>query len=428
MTKLVLPSEISGLILAPPSKSHTIRAFFASLLTKDESLIVNPSFCDDAQAALGAIHSLGAEIKSLSSQTSSFLKIKGGFPERNPLSATGTTIGCGESALTLRLLAAIVTLQDKPVCLEAQGSLKHRPMDMIEATLKKLGVACSTQSGFPPIRIKGQLKPGLIVIDASRTSQFLSGLLFVLPLLGDDSEIWATNLKSKPYVELTLETLNNFGLRFSIEREAENYRFQVKGNQKYCPTEIKIEGDWSGAAYFIVAAALTGKIEIHGLNPYSQQADKKILEALQKARCNFSWQGEKLMVEKSKLYGFRFNAEDCPDLFPPLCILALGCRGKSTIEGASRLKIKESDRASALVKELSRCGAKIYRQKDALIIEGRKPEGGVFNSWGDHRLAMAGAVAGLISSQGIMIQGSEVVKKSFPDFFDQLKACGGKIE
>lgn len=428
MMKLVMPFEINGSVLSPPSKSQSIRVFVASLLTRGESLILDPSFCDDAQAALGAIRSLGAETKRVNSSSSSSLKIKGGFPERNLLPTAGATICCGESALTLRLLASIVALQDKPVCLQAQGSLKRRPMDMIEAALKKLGVTCSTQSGLPPVWIKGPLKPGLITLDASRTSQFLSGLLFALPLLSGDSEIRAFNLKSKPYVELTLETLNHFGLKFSVEREAENYRFQVKGNQQYCPREIKIEGDWSGAAYFIVAAALNGRIEILGLNPHSKQADRKILEVLRKAGGNFTWQGEKLVVEKSKLYGFHFEAEDCPDLFPPLSILALGCQGKSTIYGVSRLQIKESDRASALVKELSSCGARIYRQGDALVIEGRKLKGGIFNSWGDHRLAMAGAVAGLISPQGIMIQASEAVKKSFPDFFDQLKACGGKIK
>ncbi len=427
MTKLVLPSKIEGSILAPPSKSQTIRAFVASLLAKGESVIINPSFCADALSALRAISFLGARIEKASLFDSTLLKIEGGFPQKNPIPSTGAVIACGESALALRLLAAVVSLQPNPVCLEAQGSLNFRPVDMIEIALNQLGGKCWSQSGYPPLWINGQIRPGRLIMEASRTSQLLSGLLFTLPLLPGSSEILAINLKSQPYIDLTLETLNYFGLRILVENKEGNYQFKIKGNQQYQPTQIKIEGDWSGAAFFIVAGALRGKIEILGLNPHSRQADRKILEVLQIAGGKFIWQGEKLIVESSKLYAFEYDAQDCPDLFPPLCVLALGCHGRSTIHGAGRLKIKESDRASALVKELTLIGAKIYQESDSLIIEGGKPKGGFFNAHGDHRLAMAGAIAGLISSQGIVIPGSEVVNKSFPDFFEQLKICGGKV-
>ncbi len=428
MKKLILPSELEGCVAAPASKSQTIRALAAALLAKGESRLVNPSFCDDALSCLRLIEQLGAEVETHSRSLNRSWQIKGGFPDKKGTPLPGMVLSCGESALTMRLFAAVVGLQSHPITLEAKGSLRRRPMDMVEEPLRQLNVICRSQGGFPPLLIQGPIKPGSVRLDGSRSSQALTGMLMVLPLLAKDSEILALNLKSRPYVELTLGLIQFFGISVGVVSETENWRFIIRGRQSYQPTFLEVEGDWSGASFFVVAAALTGRVELTGLNPNSRQADKQILVALKAAGGKFYWEGSRLIVDRASLRGFEFDASDCPDLFPPLCVLAIGAEGRSRIKGAHRLTIKESNRAAALVEELSRVGARITQEEDSLILEGRRIGGGVMDSRGDHRLAMAGAIAGLISREGIVVSGSKAVNKSFPDFFEKLKNCGGKVQ
>ncbi|MGQ9472194.1 MAG: 3-phosphoshikimate 1-carboxyvinyltransferase [Candidatus Aminicenantales bacterium] len=431
MKKLVLPSEVEGRLEAPPSKSQTIRALAAGLMAEGESRLINPSFCDDSLACLHLIQRLGAEVEAVNDGLYQSFKVKGGFPEKNPLPPRETTLSCGESALTMRLFAAIVSLQPNPVRLRAKGTLTRRPMDMVEEPLRRFNVICQSQAGFPPLQIKGPMGPGLVSLDASRSSQFLTGLLMALPRLADDSEVLALNLRSKPYVELTIDLIQKFGIKIKAFAAAENYWFLIPGGQSYRPAQIKVEGDWSGASFFIVAGALAGRVELLGLHPDSKQADRMVLEALKAAGGKFSWEGDRqdarLVVERVALHGFEMDASDCPDLFPPLCVLAAGAKGRSKISGAQRLGLKESDRAASLVAELSRVGAKITREGDSIIVEGGNLIGGVVDSRADHRIAMAGAIAGLISREGIVVRGCEAVRKSFPDFFEKLKTCRGEV-
>lgn len=415
-------SEIDGSVLAPPSKSVTIRSLAVALLAEGESYLSRPSFCDDAMAALKIIQALGAEV----SGGGEGLSIRGGFPVRKSILGE-KRLDCGESGLAMRLFAAVVSLQPHPVWLEATGTLRHRPMDMLTGPLGRLGVTCRTADGFPPVFLTGKMKPGQLVLDASRTSQFLSGLLITLPLLSGDSEIEAVGLRSRPYVELTLETMEKFGVRVKPGTGEEKARFLIPGNQAYHPAEVEVEGDWSGASFLLVAGALAGKIEVTGLNHGSKQADRRILEALAAADVVFGEGEGKITVIESEPRAFDFDATDCPDLFPPLCVLAAHSKGRSRIQGAHRLGIKESDRAQALVQELRRIGVKISREEDSLVIEGGAIRGGRFYSHGDHRMAMAGAIAGLRSREGVEISGSEAIAKSFPGFFEVLKSCGGRV-
>ncbi len=441
MKKLIFPSEINGGVVVPASKSLTIRALAAGLLADGESELVNPSLSNDALAALNLGRRLGGKIeeveeiipqkiyqKSRERNERRKIKISGGFPEKNPVPPEGLALSCGESALTMRLFAALVALQPHRVQLRAEGTLSRRPMDMLEKGLAQVGVECRTRSGFPPLEIRGPMKPGRVILEARRTSQLLSGLLLVLPVLDGDSEIKAIGLKSRPYVELTTDLIQKYGINCSGQKAGDDYLFFVPGKQRYRGTKIEIEGDWSAAAFFLVAGALTGRVEVRGLNPDSKQADRRILIALEAAGAKFFWCDGNLVVERSQLRGFEFDASDCPDLFPPLCVLALGAAGRSKIWGAGRLVIKESNRAAALSRELAAIGGKISQEGEAMVVEGGKLSGGKCHSWGDHRVAMAAAVAGLISQKGVKLVGSEAVAKSFPDFFEKLEACGGKVQ
>jgi len=413
----------------------TIRALAAALLADGETELVNISLSNDALAALHLVRSLGGKIEEVeeipppkiypqSRQRDSRRKIKisGGFPEKNPVPQKGFSLACGESALTMRLFAAVVALQPHQVQLRAEGTLRRRPMDMVERALAQVGVECRMRRGFPPLEIRGPMKPGRVILEATRTSQVLSGLLLALPLLDGDSEIKARGLKSRPYVELTTDLIQKFGINCSGQKVGNDDCFFIPGKQRYRGTKIAIEGDWSAAAFFLVAGALAGRVEIKGLNPDSKQADRRILEALEAAGAKFLWSDGNLVVEKSNLRGFEFDASDCPDLFPPLCVLALGAEGHSRIWGTGRLIIKESNRAAALTNELTALGGKIAQEGEAIVVEGGKPCGGECRSRGDHRVAMAAAVVGLISEEGVKVDGSEAVAKSFPDFFEKLAA------
>ncbi|MBM4387276.1 MAG: 3-phosphoshikimate 1-carboxyvinyltransferase, partial [Deltaproteobacteria bacterium] len=331
---------------------------------------------------------------------------------------SGGSIDCGESGLCARMFAPIAALSEDEVSLTGRGSLLSRPMNMIEKPLRDLGAECVTNKGKLPIKVRGRLKGGTIGIDGSAGSQFLSGLLTALPLCGNDSEIVVSNLKSKPYVRMTIETLKRCGIEIICDDAMT--RFGIPGGHRYKPVEHAIRGDWSSASFFLVAAAIAGSVRIAGLDPDSLQADRAILQALERAGARISLNGGYITVEKNSLKGFEFDATDCPDLFPPLTALACNCEGISVIRGAERLRDKESDRASALKGELGRIGADVRISGGFLEISGRKLQGGTADSRGDHRIAMACALAALNSEKGIRIMNETCVSKSYPEFFEHL--------
>ncbi|MGE5741276.1 MAG: 3-phosphoshikimate 1-carboxyvinyltransferase [Candidatus Aminicenantes bacterium RBG_16_66_30] len=413
--KWIKPSRISGRIQAPASKSLMIRASAAAALSHGGSLIRNPSFCDDALAGLRAAEALGGRV----SRTGDGVRIEGGA---GPVSAF---VNCGESALCLRLFAPIFALFDRETTLSGEGSLVSRPMRMLEPPLAQMGVAFGTKDGRLPLSIRGPLRNGKVRIDGSISSQLLSGLLTALPLFSEDSEIRVDGLKSKPYVALTMSLLARFGI--SIEADPGFSHFRIKGGQSYRSVEYRVEGDWSGASFVLAAAAIRGEAIVTGLSPDSPQADRRVLEALRAAGAEVITGEDAVTVRRRHLRAFEFDATDCPDLFPPLAALALSCSGTSRIAGAGRLKHKESDRAAALVEELSGLGAAIEVRGDALEVAGSRIRGGTLDSRNDHRIAMAGAVAGLASGSGVRIEGAECVAKSYPRFFEDLESLGGDV-
>lgn len=411
MDTIIVPSEVSGNIKAPPSKSMTQRALAAALLADGQSIIINPSGCDDSIAARNIASALGAEIKT----ESNHLIINGSGKIKKRI------LNCGESGLAIRMFAPIAALNDVEITMTGTGSLTKRPVSMIEEALCQMGVECKTTGGFLPLKIKGPLKGGRCEIDGSLSSQLLTGLLMALPVVKNDSVVTVNNLKSKPYIDMTLQVLKSFGIR--IDRTGYS-RFNITGNQVYKPKKIEIEGDWSSGAFMLVAGAISGELTIEGLRPDSMQSDKSILNVLDTAGVRTTILDNSISVRKSELKPFFFDATESPDLFPPLVTLAAFCRGISTIKGVSRLYHKESNRAMALVNEFSKMNIRIETEGDNMVITGGNATGAEINSHGDHRIAMAAAIAAIGASGRLIIRDSQCVAKSYPDFFEDLRHLG----
>ncbi len=419
--KLIKPSKINGSVEARPSKSLMQRAVAASMLAEGISAIRNPSFCDDSLAALGIAKKFGAKIN----KTPKKVEIRGINIKEN-LTSEKLRLDCQESGLCVRMFSPIAALFDKEIIITGKGSLLSRPVGMIEKPLTLLGATkCIAKNGFPPIEIKGPIKGGNIGVDGSISSQFLTGLLMALPLCENDSEIAISNLKSKPYIRMTLDVLDHFGIKVNADKSLRE--IHVDGNQKYKPCEFEIENDWSSAAFLLVAGAIAGKVELKGLNKDSEQADRSILAALKCAGALLEIKKNSVVVEKNNLQAFEFDISNCPDLFPALAVLACNCRGKSKIMGIERLRHKESNRAFILAQELKKMGAKINVFENHAEIKQSGMHFAKADSHNDHRIAMACSIAGLTSENGVRIIGEKCISKSYPEFFDDLKKIGADV-
>ncbi len=396
------------------------RALAASLLAEGESTILNSSYCDDpahsddVRVAIELIRNLGATVEADQGK----VRVRGGFSPR------GSVLDCGEAGLSLRMFAPIAALGDRPLTLQARGSLARRPLRMLEAPLAGLGVQCTTANGLAPVRVRGPLRGGRVEVDGSISSQLITGLLMALPRVEPDSELVVHNLKSKPYVQLTIDLLAEFGVTIHHD---DFTRFRIPGGQSYRSRELIIPGDWSGAAFPLVAGALAGRVQLAGLAWPTNQADGRIIEALRASGALVALEDDQVSVQADRREAFTFDATECPDLFPPLVALACHCRGRSVITGAGRLHHKESDRARVLQREFGKLGAAIELADDEMVIEGKGLHGGTVNPHGDHRVAMAAATAALAAKDPVAITDPDCVNKSYPAFFSDLSALGGII-
>jgi 3-phosphoshikimate 1-carboxyvinyltransferase len=292
---------------------------------------------------------------------------------------------------------------------------------MIDEALGQFGVMCQTTDGFLPLTVKGPLKGGKCEIDGSVSSQLLTGLLMALPVLPEDSEIKVRNLKSRPYIDMTLQILKDFGI---VIHNDDYSLFRIPGNQKYKPHEYIVEGDWSGGAFLLVAGAINCELTVTGLQQSSRQSDIAIINALKEAGAKLTVDDDIITISTSKLKSFSFDATHAPDLFPPLAALASYCEGVSTIKGVSRLKHKESNRADAISQEFGKIGIEVEIEGDIMRIKGGQPTGGKVESHEDHRIAMAMAVTAIKASGSVFIKDSQSVGKSYPGFFDDMRSLG----
>ncbi|MFA6059226.1 MAG: 3-phosphoshikimate 1-carboxyvinyltransferase [Taibaiella sp.] len=425
MEVIINPATIKGTVFAPASKSVMQRACAAALLRNGETVIHNYGRSEDDKAAINIIQQLGAEIIYINDR--SLKIISNGKVEVK----TGAVLDCGESGLSLRMFTPIAALSDQEISILAKGSLAKRPGHFFEEVLPQLNVALLSPSGTFPIRIKGPLKPENIQLDGSVTSQFLTGLLFAFSVAAElEVSIETTSLKSKPYIDLTLKVMEEFKMKLPAHKNYNEFHFKKEERSEDKKVlEYTIEGDWSNAAFLLVAGAIAGNVTIKGLDVFTAQGDKKILEALQDCGCRLSIQAEQIEVTNQPLKAFHFDATDCPDLFPPLAVLAACCSGTSVIEGVHRLAYKESNRAETLQQEFAKLGVVIDIQDDKMIIKGgSKINAAALHSHNDHRIAMAGAVLALKAEGDVTIDGSEAVNKSYPDFYHDLaKLCDNKL-
>jgi 3-phosphoshikimate 1-carboxyvinyltransferase len=419
MQVTISPGAISGTVTANPSKSAMQRAVAAALLSNGTSIIRNPGLSNDCLAALDVAGKLGAVIKRNEDHIE--ITSKGIYP-----AAENNEINCGESGLGIRMFTPIAALSDQAITINGHGSLTTRPMDFFEEVLPQLDVKCATREGKLPLKIQGPLKAKNITIDGSLSSQFLTGLLMAYGAVAEDVTITVKDLKSKPYIALTLQLMEQFGVQ--VKEEAfEQFHFGKR--QAYKAGEYTVEGDWSGAAFLLVAAAVAGKAEVHHLNTQSAQSDKAILEALEKAGASLLPGVFTVIVEKNKLQAFDFDATDCPDLFPPLVALAANCEGTTKIIGVNRLAHKESDRGKTLQEEFGKMGITIDLHGDEMLVHGGTGiKGAVVSSHNDHRIAMACAVAALTADAPVIIEDAEAINKSYPEFYEHLEKIGGIVK
>lgn len=413
----IYPSKLNGEIISPTSKSFTQRMIAIGTLAKGVTTISNPTYCNDVVAALEVAKSMGLTIKV------NVDKIE--LINKNNSTFNSFYLNCNEAGLSLRMFSAIASLYDKKLTLTGSGSLLSRPISMIESPLRQLGVEINSNNGFLPIELKGPMKGGKVIVDGSTSSQFLTGLLISLPLLKQDSEITVENLKSKPYIDLTLDLMK----KANVNVTHSDYKiFSIEGNQKYNAIKVKAEGDWSSAAMLIVAGAVSGEIKIKGLNFNSCQGDIQILEAVKKTGAEINIDKDSVSIKtREQLNSFHFDATDCPDLFPPLVALAANCTGASEIKGVHRLKHKESNRAKTLQQEFKKLNIKIELIEDKMTIHGGEISGGIVHSNNDHRIGMALGIAALNAKSKVVVNNQSCISKSYPDFFKHLQLLGGMI-
>lgn len=411
MDKSVPRGCVAGKITPPCSKSYAQRALAAALLAEGESTLRNIEFCKDTQSALGCIESLGAEVRRADEHT---LCVKGG------LSPRGDTLYVGESGLATRLFTPIASLCDRPITVAGEGTLLHRPMDMMIAPLRRLGVDVRDGGGRLPIEVCGPMRGGEIDVDGSVSSQFITGLLLALPLAAEETTLHVEHAVSRPYLDMTIDTAQHFGVRILHNDYSE---FFIEGGQRYEPADFAIEGDWSAAAIMLVAGAVAGEVTLDNLSLLSKQADVAICDALVRAGASVVSDERSITVAHRPLSAFEFDTTDCPDLFPALVALAAATEGESTIVGTSRLEHKESNRAEALRSEYARLGIDIDLGDNVMRVRGGAIRSGVATeSYHDHRMAMSLAVSALRCDGSITVRDAECVAKSYPEFFEALDA------
>lgn len=413
MDKTVSSGSVKGTIVPPSSKSYAQRAIALALLAEGRTTLRNIEFCKDTRSALSCIEALGARVTHLDDAT---IAIDGG------LRPATDTLRVGESGLATRLFTPIASLNSTPICIEGEGTLLHRPMIMMIEPLRQLGVKVRDGGGYLPIEVCGPIHGGRIEVDGSVSSQFITGLLLALPSAEEDTDLYVRSAVSTPYLDMTIDTARRFGVEI-MHHEGDYSHFYIEGGQRYAPTDLAIEGDWSGAAAMLVAGAVAGEVTIKNLSTLSKQADTAICHALERAGAGIIIERDSITVSKRKLRAFTFDATNAPDLFPALAALAAAAEGESVLVGTERLLHKESDRAEAIRREYEKVGIEVDLSEDNVMkIRGGEIRPATVFSHNDHRMAMSMAVSALRCDGEIKIENAECVEKSYPAFFDDLES------
>ena len=418
MRMRIAPGPLSGRVeKVMPSKSITHRAMICAALCGTETEIANVGFSEDAEATRRCLEALGTRF----------------IPEGDGLRVLPGTAGageklldCGESGSTLRFLLPVAAALGAEAAFTGRGKLPGRPLSPLYEEMVSHGAVLSP-AGIFPLRCGGRLRGGQYTLSGKVSSQFVSGLLMALPLTGEDSRIRLTEApESRPYIDLTLEMLERFGVRVTEEDGC----FRIPGGQRFrSPGRVRVEGDWSGAAFWLAAGALSPEgVRCEGLNIRSAQGDRAMAELLRRFGAEVTEEENRVTVRRKALRGIRADAGDIPDLVPALAAVAACAEGETRLERIGRLRLKESDRAASVTAMVRSLGGRAEASENEMVIYGGGLRGGCVDAFADHRIAMAAAVAAGGCAEPVEIIGAEAVRKSYPGFYEQLAALGGRKE
>jgi len=407
-----------GKINAVASKSEAHRLLICAALSGTETFVFCPELSADIEATIRCLYSIGTMIR----REPDGLRVIPGEVDRN----NQYTLDCGESGATLRFMLPVCGALGYSVSFKMAGLLPARPITGLRNEMITHGCTLS-EPGSVELSCAGQLTGGDYTLPGNISSQYISGLLLALPLLRENSSIHITGkLESRPYVDITLDALNQFGINVTEE----NNVFYIQGGQSFkSPGSVRVGGDWSNAAFWLSAGALTQNgITCENLDFNSKQGDKRIIDYLKDFGASVTCENDSVTVRPGTLRGIKINAGDTPDLVPVLAAVASVADGTTTITGAERLKIKESDRLQTVTKVLSGFGADITKTEDGLIITGRKKlPGGETEGFGDHRIVMTAAILSSVCTNNVIIRNADAVRKSYPGFFDDFSSKLGGI-
>jgi 3-phosphoshikimate 1-carboxyvinyltransferase len=410
-------SKLKGDVDAPSSKSYTHRAIIAASLARGKSKISNITYSDDIHATIDAVKAMGAkvELHDHYCYVDGVKKVK----------KVHEPVNCNESGSTLRFMIPVFALSNKKFTMTGKDSLMRRPLDIYKEIFTSQGDSYEFENNS--LTIDGRLLAKTYEIDGTISSQFLTGLMFALPLLKEDSTIKIKNrLESKSYIDITIDLLEEFGIK--IKEIDEGYF--IKGNQSYQAVDYAVEGDYSQAAFFLVGGQLNGAIRINNLEHDSPQGDQVIVDIIREMKGRVIYAEEGLVCEKTKTKATKIDIKDCPDLGPILSLLAAVSEGQTSISNIERLRMKESDRVASTVETLKALGADIRTTNHEIIIQGvPQLKGGVtVDSHNDHRIAMMVAIASLVSEKPITLTNPFAINKSYPNFYEEFQALGGKLQ
>lgn len=416
MKLCVSRSELHGARAAPPSKSHTHRAYLLAAMADGTSRITAPLYGEDTNATLAAVEALGAAVI----RDGDDVIITGGN-----LHAANDVIDCKNSGSSIRMLAGIAARLPGTTSFTGDDSLCRRPMAPLLQALEELGAAVESQNSCAPFSVTGPLAGTEAHIAGDISSQFISALLLGAPLSANGLQLrLTTELASRPYVTMTAEAMRHRGVLVTETPDG----FLVPAGQKYQPTDAAVSGDYSSAAFLLTAGALTGRVTVTGLDPADPQGDKEILAVLARFGANVSRDGDSVTVERAPLTGLDLDLAAAPDLFPIIAVAAALAKGTTRLSGARHLAFKESNRIQSTTAFLKAMGADITPEEDGCTIQGGRPlSGAVILTRGDHRIAMAGAVAGMTADGLTEIDDISCADVSYPAFVRDLKSLGGNL-
>lgn len=409
----------NGQVRIISSKSDGHRSLIAAALAEEESVLFVDGWSDDMEATMRCLKGLGAEL---------YKEPSGIEVVPIPRNAGGKAVlDCGESGSTLRFLLPVAGALGKNALFEGKGRLPERPIGILLEEMEQHG--CKANNDHLPVELEGKLQSGVYTLPGNVSSQFITGLLFALPILEGNSEIrLTTDIESKGYIDMTLKTLKTFG----VEVKETEHGWIIPGGQKYQGPRMRFaEGDWSNAAFWLVAGAIHGSIGCQGLDMESPQGDRAIVSLLEEFGAESKIILNQVTMTHKEMKGIRIDASQIPDLVPILCVAAAAAEGKTEIYNAGRLRIKESDRLAAMAECMKKIGVEVEEKPDGIIITGGcNPPAGeiVIDSHNDHRIVMAMAIAAVSLGVELTIEGADAVNKSYPSFFLELQKLGGVVD